>query len=135
MIHGLPSRSTFGIGNNNPDVLNADSKFGLFAHLVSFWLKRYMSERRRRINHSCDCRSYASIVCAAGVPVHADRAQAWRDFVGWRVNYDQVLHALAALVDAPYTPWVSDRSPARPARRYRLGRRRVAIARGRMAPL
>ena len=72
---------------------------------------------------------------AAGVPVHADRAQAWRDFVGWRVNYDQVLHALAALVDAPYTPWVSDRSPARPARRYRLGRRRVAIARGRMAPL
>src|SRR5439155_18186088 len=36
VIHGLPSRSTFGIGNNNPDVLKADSKFGLFAHLVSF---------------------------------------------------------------------------------------------------
>ncbi len=72
---------------------------------------------------------------AAGVPVRADRDQAWRDFAGWRVNYDQVLHALAALVDAPYTPWVSDRSPARPARRYRFGRRRVELARGRPVPL
>ena len=40
----------------------------------------------------------------------ADRDQAWRDFVGWRVNYDQVLLALAALVMAPYAPWSSDRS-------------------------
>jgi hypothetical protein len=72
---------------------------------------------------------------AAGVPVHDDRDQAWRDFAGWRVNYDQVLHALAALVEAPYTPWVSDRSPARPARRYRFGRRRVELARGGAVPL
>ncbi len=67
---------------------------------------------------------------AAGVPVHGDRDAAWRSFAGWRVNYDQVLHALAALVEAPYTPWVSDRSPARPARRYRFGRRRRQLARG-----
>ncbi len=69
-------------------------------------------------------------LAAAGVPVFSDRDRAWRDFAGWRVNYDQVLHALAALVDAPYAPWISDRSPRRPARRYRLGRRRVALARG-----
>jgi hypothetical protein len=28
---------------------------------------------------------------AAGLPVRADRDQAWRDFAGWRVNYDTVL--------------------------------------------
>jgi hypothetical protein len=47
---------------------------------------------------------------AAGVPVRADREQAWHDFRGWRVNYDRVLIALAALVMAPYAPWSSDRS-------------------------
>jgi hypothetical protein len=46
----------------------------------------------------------------AGVPVRADQDQAWRDFVGWRVNYDTVLIRLAALVMAPAQPWVSDRS-------------------------
>ncbi len=39
----------------------------------------------------------------------ADRDQAWRDYAGWRVNYDTVLVALAELVVAPYAPWVSDR--------------------------
>lgn len=38
---------------------------------------------------------------AAGVPIKADREQAWRDFAGWRVNYDAVLLALCALVWAP----------------------------------
>jgi hypothetical protein len=45
-----------------------------------------------------------------GVPVKADREKAWRDFHGWRVNYDRVLLALAALTMAPYAQWVSDRS-------------------------
>jgi hypothetical protein len=45
-----------------------------------------------------------------GVPLKPDREQAWRDFVGWRVNYDTVLLALAALTMAPYAPWSSDRS-------------------------
>jgi hypothetical protein len=47
----------------------------------------------------------------AGVPVKADREQAWRDFTGWRVNYDTVLLALAAITDAPVAPWSSDRGP------------------------
>jgi hypothetical protein len=47
---------------------------------------------------------------AAGIPVRADREQAWRDFNGWRVNYDAVLIGLAGLVMAPYAPWSSDRS-------------------------
>lgn len=45
-----------------------------------------------------------------GVPLKADRDQAWRDFAGWRVNYDTVLVALAGLTMAPMAPWSSDRS-------------------------
>lgn len=33
----------------------------------------------------------------AGVPIRADLDQAWRDWSGWRVNYDTVLLALANL--------------------------------------
>lgn len=46
----------------------------------------------------------------AGVPLKPDRDQAWRDFSGWRVNYDTVLLALASLTQAPSAPWSSDRS-------------------------
>jgi hypothetical protein len=51
-----------------------------------------------------------------GVPVRPDREQCWRDFRGWRVNYDTVLLALANLTSAPPAPWSSDRSGARPMR-------------------
>src|SRR5262249_26467974 len=44
-----------------------------------------------------------------GLPVRADREGAWRDFAGWRVNYDVPLLGLCALVEAPATPWSSDR--------------------------
>jgi hypothetical protein len=57
----------------------------------------------------------------AGVPLVADRDQAWRDFAGWRVNYDAVLLALAELTMAPYAPWTSDRSGPR-HQRPRLGK-------------
>lgn len=48
----------------------------------------------------------------AGVPIKADREQAWRDYAGWRVNYDVPLLALATVTTAPYAPWSSDRSLA-----------------------
>ena len=48
---------------------------------------------------------------AAGVPLKADRDQAWRDFAGWRVNYDIVLTSLCSLIDAPPAKWSSDRAP------------------------
>ena len=44
-----------------------------------------------------------------GVPIKADRDQAWQDFAGWRVNYDATLVGLAGLVMAPEAPWSSDR--------------------------
>ena len=53
----------------------------------------------------------------AGVPVRTDRERAWRDFAGWRVNYDGVLVELAGLTTAPYAPWSSDRSLRLPRRR------------------
>ncbi len=65
----------------------------------------------------------------AGVPIRADRDQAWRDFSGWRVNYDRVLVTLAGYVMAPYSPWVSDRSPVVALPYYKWGKRRIEITR------
>jgi hypothetical protein len=64
----------------------------------------------------------------AGLPMRADREQAWRDFAGWRVNYDTVLVIMAGFVMAPYAPWVSDRSPIRRHRPpvTQRGRRRLS---------
>jgi hypothetical protein len=47
----------------------------------------------------------------AGVPLKADRAQAWRDFAGWRVNYDLPLVALCSITTAPWARWSADRAP------------------------
>lgn len=47
---------------------------------------------------------------AEHVPVKVDQEQAWRDFAGWRVNYDTVLIALSMITLAPPAHWVSDRS-------------------------
>jgi hypothetical protein len=45
-----------------------------------------------------------AVLEASEVPLVEDRDQAWRDFNGWRVNYDTVLRALERLTMAP-TPW------------------------------
>ena len=47
------------------------------------------------------------------LPDKFNRDQAWRDYAGWRVNYDQVLLALAVLTMAPEAPWSSDRAGKR----------------------
>jgi len=67
-------------------------------------------------------------LAAAGVPLRGDQEAAWRDFAGWRVNYDAVLVALAGMVTAPYAPWSSDRSrPSRPPRPQWFARQPVAV--------
>ena len=75
-----------------------------------------------RVEFDAVCERLAS----AGVSLKPDRDQAWRDFAGWRVNYDTVLLTLAILVEAPVTPWVSDRAPPnyRPRIRFRIRKRR-----------
>lgn len=42
----------------------------------------------------------------AGIPIKEDREQAWLDFTGWRVNYDDVLGSLVELIMAPPAPWI-----------------------------
>jgi hypothetical protein len=61
-----------------------------------------------------------------GIRLNPDRDAAWVAFRGWRVNYDTVLLNLARMVEAPPTPWVSDRSPLRPEQMWSL---RHAVAR------
>ncbi|MGZ9226061.1 MAG: hypothetical protein ACXW4M_10960 [Anaerolineales bacterium] len=50
-------------------------------------------------------------LAAAGLPIKADREQAWQDFAGWRVNYDRALILLCGLIMAPEATWSSDRVP------------------------
>jgi hypothetical protein len=49
-------------------------------------------------------------LASAGVPIRADRDEAWLDFAGWRVNYESVLLALAGLTMAPPAVWTGDRA-------------------------
>ena len=56
-------------------------------------------------------------LASAGIPLKADREKAWRDFAGWRVNYDTVLLILAHLIMAPpAAPGHSDRQIQRAQR-------------------
>lgn len=68
-----------------------------------------ISVQRAEYDEVCDR------LLAAGARLRPDRDQTWRDFVGWRVNYDGVLLRFAALTMAPPAPWSSDRAvPFRP---------------------
>ena len=55
-------------------------------------------------------------------PIERDPEQAWPDFVGWRVNYEQAAYAVATAVDAVPSLWAGPRrhptaaiAPIRPA--------------------
>ncbi len=61
----------------------------------------------------------------AGMPVKPDRDDAWKNFRGWRVNYDKVLIHLAGLTMAPHAPWSADRA-VRIRAAFRLGRKKTA---------
>jgi len=62
---------------------------------------------------------------AGGVPLKSDLEQAWRDFRGWRVNYDTVLLHLAGLTMAPDAPWSADRA-IRARASLRFSRKKVS---------
>jgi hypothetical protein len=58
-------------------------------------------------------------------PIERDPADAWADFVGWRINYEQPAYAVAAAVDAVPALWSGPRrhgDPAIPPIRPPLGR-------------
>jgi hypothetical protein len=47
-------------------------------------------------------------------PIERDPADAWPDFVGWRVNYERYAYAIAAEIDAVRALWSGPRRRARP---------------------
>jgi hypothetical protein len=86
--------------------------FTALRHLADFFRMSYDPDPKPTDPISITRAEYDEVydqLKAAGLPVVADRDQAWRDYAGWRVNYDSVLLALAELTMAPYAPWVSDR--------------------------
>ncbi len=48
-------------------------------------------------------------------PIERDPADAWTDFVGWRVNYEQAAYAVAAAVEAVPALWSGPRRRGGPA--------------------
>ena len=73
-------------------------------------------------------RAEFDLVCdelrALDVPLKRDLDQAWRDFSGWRVNYDEALVRLCALTMAPPAKWSSDRIEQLEIPKLRFMRRR-----------
>ncbi|GJG84978.1 hypothetical protein tb265_01590 [Gemmatimonadetes bacterium T265] len=79
-----------------------------------------------------------------GLEVGVDPEQAWADFVAARVQYDEVLLALATLTMAPEAPWSSDRAlrpehgdpmdASNKTRGSRLGAWREGVVRGSTPP-
>jgi hypothetical protein len=62
---------------------------------------------------------------AVDFPIERDPAEAWPDFVGWRVNYEQAAYAVAFAVDAVPALWSGPRrssTPVIPPIRPPLGR-------------
>lgn len=51
-----------------------------------------------------------------GLTLKPDRDQAYQDFAGWRINYEEVLLAIAAITLAPDAPWSTDRAKLLPTR-------------------
>lgn len=63
-------------------------------------------------------------IASTTFPMDRTPEEAWPDFRGWRVNYEAVAYALAALLDAVPAPWTGPRrtgdatmAPLRPANR------------------
>jgi hypothetical protein len=46
------------------------------------------------------------VLAVSRVPLTMDREAAWRDFHGWRVNYDEPLQYLERLTEAPQPWWM-----------------------------
>lgn len=68
------------------------------------WPQTPVRVTREEFDEAC------AAIAAAGVPVNPDMDDAWRNFAGWRVNYDEVLIRLCHLTMAPPAPWSADRS-------------------------
>lgn len=107
------SRSTVDIPTDPQADLCIRAGYLALRHIADFFGVSYdptpkpgdpISITRQEFDEAC------GQLAAQGVPLKADLDLAWRDFSGWRVNYDTVLLALARLTTAPLAPWSSDRA-------------------------
>jgi hypothetical protein len=55
-----------------------------------------------------------AVMRQVGFPIERDPEQAWPDFVGWRVNYEQAAYGIARVVDAAPAYWSGPRRHAVP---------------------
>jgi hypothetical protein len=55
-----------------------------------------------------------AVMRQVGFPIERDPEQAWPDFVGWRVNYEQAAYSIARVVDAAPAYWSGPRRHAVP---------------------
>jgi hypothetical protein len=70
-----------------------------------------------------------------GFPKTREPADAWPDFVGWRVNYESAAYQIASAVDAVPALWSGPRrhgTPSMPPRRPPTGRQRLTANGGRV---
>jgi hypothetical protein len=59
--------------------------------------------------------AHVHLLAVAAVPIEREPADAWADFVGWRINYEQAAYAVAAAVDAVPALWSGPRPHGGPA--------------------
>jgi hypothetical protein len=127
------SASTLDIPHDAQADLCIRAGFIALRHIADFFRISYNPDPAptdpisiRRAEFDAVCEELAS----HHVPLKADRDQAWRDFAGWRVNYDTALLALARLTMAPPgVLWSTDRFPAAQPRKAQRAVARPAAQR------
>jgi hypothetical protein len=55
------------------------------------------------------------LLASVGFPIEVGQAEAWRQFKGWRVNYEPVVDTLTGLFMPPPAPWLLPRPEIGPA--------------------
>ncbi|HEX2701484.1 MAG TPA: hypothetical protein VHM89_14890 [Acidimicrobiales bacterium] len=130
VLDGAALRTSTVDGPREPEAdLCIRAGYVALRHLADFFQIPYDPDPQQGDPVSVTREEYDDVcdrMAAAGVPLKADRDQAWLDFTGWRVNYDAPLIALASLTMAPQAPWSSDRKAPfrRPPLVVRPGRSR-----------
>lgn len=61
-----------------------------------------------------DFEQACEMIRVAGYTCEVDPGQAYRDFRGWRANYEDMAYTLAARIDAVPAPWSGPRTPPLP---------------------
>ena len=105
--------STIDIPNDPAAALCIRAGYLALGHIADYYRIPFNTDPQYPIDKISVTRDEYDDACNrlsnAGISLKEDREQAWRDFAGWRVNYDIVLLALAKLTMAPDATWTGDR--------------------------